>query len=131
MAWLGDDSGASPATRFNRSSTGYVRTDGVAIASSWADLTDGSLLAPLNVTATADSNTWGDQAWTDVDFNGTATWGSEHMNPGSCSSWTSVATGAYSGTGLISATSEEWTMSQMGIHCDGVGMQFLLYCFEQ
>ena len=50
MAWL-SDSTDSPSTRFARNGGPYVRVDGVVIAHDWADLTDGAIDAPVNVTA--------------------------------------------------------------------------------
>lgn len=62
-AWISEISGSSPATRFNRSTGPYLRTDGIEIAADWNDLTDGTLGAPLNVNEDgvallADSLTW-------------------------------------------------------------------------
>ncbi|MCA9689856.1 MAG: DUF4215 domain-containing protein, partial [Myxococcales bacterium] len=48
-AWM-SDSETSPAQRFHRSPGRYVRMDGTVIAESWDDLTDGELLAPLEIT---------------------------------------------------------------------------------
>ena len=48
MAWLSDDSG-SPSSRFAQSSEAYVLVDGTVVAHDWADLTDGDLQHPINV----------------------------------------------------------------------------------
>ncbi len=51
LAWLSDSLGNSPATdpNFVKSEVPYLRVDGIMVASSWADLVDGSLLAPIEV----------------------------------------------------------------------------------
>ena len=51
LAWLSDSS-RSPATRFAHPSRSWARLDGVVVATDWADLTDGSLDAPIEVTST-------------------------------------------------------------------------------
>ena len=48
-AWLGD-SVSGPADRLYHSSTPYIRTDSVLVAKNWADLTDGTLSAPIDKT---------------------------------------------------------------------------------
>ncbi len=45
-AWLSDDA-QSPSTRFSRSSGPYQLLNGVTIANSWTDLTDGTLAASI------------------------------------------------------------------------------------
>ena len=72
LAWLADDT-ASPLTRFVQSAGPYLRTDGVRIADDWADLTDGTLLAPLNRDQTGAEVTGGVWTWTGCDsWNSTA-----------------------------------------------------------
>ena len=46
-AWLSDLTG-SPSTRLTQWLGGYTRVDGVRVADSWADLTDGDLQARYN-----------------------------------------------------------------------------------
>lgn len=46
-AWLGD-SISGPANRLYHAPTPYIRTDSVLVAKSWADLTDGTLSAPID-----------------------------------------------------------------------------------
>ena len=45
-AWIADDMNA-PADTFTRGEAGYALVDGTIIATSWEDLTDGSLAAPI------------------------------------------------------------------------------------
>ncbi|MGB1277863.1 MAG: hypothetical protein ACPG77_19105, partial [Nannocystaceae bacterium] len=48
IAWL-SDSETSPAQRFFRSQGRYVLPDGTVVANSWDDLTDGTLVNPINM----------------------------------------------------------------------------------
>ena len=50
LAWLSDGTD-SPDTRFAKSSDPYVLPDGTRIAEDFTDLTDGSILQLLNMTA--------------------------------------------------------------------------------
>ncbi len=47
-AWIADETGA-PADRFHRSKGRYALVTGIPVAEGWSDLTDGSVLAPINV----------------------------------------------------------------------------------
>jgi hypothetical protein len=51
MAWLSATPMAEVATRFSHDGGPFVRPDGEVIAEDWADLTDGSLAAPIDITA--------------------------------------------------------------------------------
>ena len=115
-AWLGDGS-AGPSVRFAQSPRPYVRSDGTVIANDWADLTDGTLAAPI------DRNEFGESTsgavWTSVDVNGVAE-GANH-----CSGWNSISGNGRQG--LTTATSGAWTQDSTGF-CMGAAR---LYCFEQ
>jgi hypothetical protein len=123
-AWLSDRT-QSPDTRFNKSTVPYVRTDGVAVALSYADLI--SLLpGNLHLRATINVNEFGTPinppltAWTWTSAGGTLGSGSRH-----CSNWTST-----SGTGDTGDTFEvdlNWT-SSFGLNCS---QTHRVYCFEQ
>ena len=54
FAWLSDGT-QSPDTRFTKSSHPYVLADGTRIADDYADLTDGSILHPINVEASGNT----------------------------------------------------------------------------
>ena len=132
MAWL-SDSTDSPATRFIQSQDAYRLVDGTLVASDWADLTDGSLGAAINVTETgaavpAGTTTCGgggnNTAWTNTTATGTASVGTSH-----CNDWSdSAATQARWGN--ADATASAWTS-----YCSGGGAVCVwespLYCFEQ
>ncbi len=134
LAWLSTTS-TSPSERFQQSPDPYALPDGTHIANNWADLTDGSLDAPISLNAagvapaspTCPNIT---RAWTNTDTDGTV------FNTGwTCGDWTQG-----SGVGHIgdaSATNGQWT-ANTGAACNvvtncGVGQQVgsRLYCFQQ
>jgi hypothetical protein len=51
LAWLSDGTD-SPDTRFTRSANPYLLPDGTKIAEDFADLTDGSILHPIDIDST-------------------------------------------------------------------------------
>jgi hypothetical protein len=127
LAWLSDSTGTSPNSRFVQHAGPYVRTDGVLIATSYADLTDGSLVNPIDadelgtlipIHAAADPL---DDIWTGTDEFGDP----DNTGPYFCTDWTSLA-----GVGLegdLHVTSPKWT-NERRIPCS-VGRR--LYCFGQ
>jgi hypothetical protein len=52
-AWLSDDEGRSPASRFTRSSVPYVLINGTIIASNWQSLISGSIAEAITLTERA------------------------------------------------------------------------------
>lgn len=118
-AWLSDNTG-SPSTRFNKYDYYYILINGTIIARSWNDLTDGSILAPIDtdenknlVTDYAFSNTNPDGGWgTDWDYE--------------CENW-SAAVGSYANIGSTTATNDDWTF----YNYVGCSRSSHLYCFEQ
>lgn len=122
-AWLSDDA-QSPATRFVQSPDPYQRVDGVTVANNWADLIDGTLLAPITVAETGAvfANPAG-RAWTNTLANGTAG-GVLNQN---CVNWTSNNNADDGDEGQVTATSDNWTDFASGT-CNN---DFHLYCFQQ
>jgi hypothetical protein len=120
MAWASDAS-ASPATRFPTKSTGpYWRVDGTTIADSWADLTDGGLDAPINVTETGATGVTS-RVWTHTAPNGTRA----TDRTDACDNWTVNFGGGREGqSDLIDGG---WTYYR-DISCRN---QRRLYCFQQ
>ena len=133
MAWLSADAG-SPSTRFTKSTTPYVRTDGVVVATSYADLIDGALLASIaftetNQAPTSDTVCIADgvvSVWTNTKADGTT------ATSGSCGNWSSDI-----GDTVFGAieTDTQWSFA-----CDTggttaprnfCGKHAPLYCFEQ
>ena len=77
MAWVSDGSNG-PADRFTRSSVPYVTRRGTIVARDWADLTDGSLIYPIDVNTQGEDGTGGefvsgcsvDLVWSNTDTAG-------------------------------------------------------------
>lgn len=129
LAWL-STSTESPATRFNDDAPfGFVRVDGVKIADNLADLLDGYLHNPLNVTEQGDfaATTTGptEYAWSDTTVAG------QSAKIASCSDWTSTQ-----GSGLLATPRVyhgPWAgyspiATSLVSSCD---TELHLYCFEQ
>jgi hypothetical protein len=121
-AWIGDDTGSAPA-RIARAADGYFRTDGTRIADDYDDLVDGTLDAPLNVTARGTALSLA-QAWTNVHLGSAG-----FPGPASCSNWTTASSNVYGWTGIADRTTSEWTESQI-LPC-GPNRRAHFYCFEQ
>ena len=124
MAWIADGADASaPATRFSfKAPKGYARTDGTKIADDWADLTDGSLDAPLSRTESGNiANNNEDEAWTNVAASG-ARKGNSH-----CNNWSSNNSNQSGHRGRWTQTNGQWTDANTG-GCDRTKR---LFCFQQ
>lgn len=122
-AWLSDDA-QSPSTRFSQSSGPYHLLNGVVVASSWSDLTDGTLAAPITLAETgATFDDPGFRAWTNTLVTGAAG-GAFNEN---CEGWTSAINGPHGDEGQVTATSDNWTEFGSGT-CNNL---FHLYCFQQ
>ena len=123
-AWVSDAT-TSPSQRFTKHGK-FVRLDGVTIAESWADLTDGKLAAPITVT---EKNT--------VDAEGTVLTGTKAdgtyvANPAwDCNGWTHGAfqLGLFGHLGMREWTgASDWSDLEGGNFCDD---ESPIYCFEQ
>lgn len=117
-AWL-SDSTQSPASRMTQSTAPYRRSDGALVAYNWADLTDGSLHASINLTAAGVAIGSPFLAWTNTATNGT-TLSSNH-----CDNWTTVSVAGRGGSPLRTDTG--WTHFSLG-SCNVSGR---LYCIQQ
>jgi hypothetical protein len=126
--WLSDATG-SPSTRFDQSSVPYYRLDGVMVASSYADLIDGSLSAPINVSDT------GVTVASNVPFTGTLTDGTAFAPafPGSsnCSGWTSASSAQHAMAGQSEGADGTWTQSSNSGAPRQCNVLHRFYCFEQ
>ena len=112
-----NSSRVTPDSRFTKTNR-YVRTDGTLVASTWADLTDGTLLAPIDRDENGDPVS--DFIWTNVDSAG-----QQETATVDCSEWNSAG-----GNGRVGSTSEtdgDWT----AISADSCAQQNRLYCFGQ
>lgn len=124
-AWLSDNT-TSVASRFIQSSAGYKRIDGITVASSWADLTDGTLQNPI------DKDEFGVALpiQTGVTFTGTDINGGSIANR-NCSSWGS-STGLARGGPVTPTTGSTWTNTGFDTACSfGASSGRRLFCFEQ
>ncbi|MDQ2652209.1 MAG: DUF1554 domain-containing protein [Chloroflexota bacterium] len=124
-AWLSDAT-SSPSSRFVRSSGPYRLVNGVTIAESWVDLTDGSpLQATITVTETGGDHGGNTNAWSNTGPDGRALLGGP--GTGHCVNWTSNSNGIEGGFGNIS-NAETWSSVPVTVPC--VNYRHL-YCFQQ
>lgn len=130
-AWIGTST-YSPADNWNATARDkeYNLPDGANVADDWADLTDGSLDAPIDLRADGTNPYLGGEpnagytaVWAAVASDGT------YSNvQGNCSDWTSNSGGsAYGDYGIRDVSGSSWTGGDYGI-CDTL---FRIYCFEQ
>lgn len=124
VAWL---SGAtSPANgRHVRGGTRYVRPDGVVIANNWNDLTDGTLIAPINVDEKG-ATVMGQDVWTGTTKDG-------FSSKNTCVDWTTTSDKTTAGQiGRTDKIDESWTdgdeLLKYSLTCDKVAP---FYCIEK
>jgi hypothetical protein len=120
LAWLSDTMG-TPSTRFEQSAVPYVLVGGEEVAADWADLTDGTLTAPIDQDEDGTQLPVADMAfvWTGTNADGAQT-------GGSCSEWTDTISGGWYGS--PTATDAAWSFLGGG-PCQDESRH--LYCFEQ
>lgn len=118
-AWLSSDT-VSAASRLNHTDAVYVRIDKAVIATGWADLTDGSLDKPLNVSeiGTLVNSSW---VWTNSTSNGSI----RQAQNNSCLNWLSDSDGG--GTGDSTRIDSGWA----DYGASACYYPRPLYCFEQ
>lgn len=121
-AWLSDETG-SPSTRFVQSTGLYVLRNGTVVANDWADLTDGPLLAPIEITE-EQSAVVGGRTWTNTERDGLPLL----SNQKHCNNWTSAADPFIGHFGRAFASNGEWTDSGNHLPCEQTAH---LYCFQQ
>lgn len=120
-AWISDGM-TSPATSFNQAVGPYVLPNGTVIATSWSDLTDGSLLAPISITANGSPNASA-AAWTGTNADGTAS--GAGASSSNCGGWANPGT-----TGVRGSTGDtdgDWSNQASGVNCS---LSLRLYCFQ-
>ena len=125
-AWLSSSS-ISAASRLIHSSLPYRLVNGPIIAQNWADLTDGTLLAPIDRFETGAQNTSENSVWTNTRIDGSIY---EAFSNRVCDDWTNDTGSGYGANpdGSSTATNEDWTMRGIATFCDSL---YRLYCFEQ
>jgi hypothetical protein len=129
-AWL-SNSVQSPSTHFRCaaatcSTEGYVRVDGVPIATDWADLTDGSLAAPIDVSELNQQRLA--EVWTYTLPDGTP----GGVGSTNCEEWRWRATMPLEtgDAGTTVASDANWT-SFAPFSPRPCGSNLALYCFQQ
>jgi hypothetical protein len=123
-AWLSDSTSAA-GSRFVPSPGPYQLVNGTTVAATWADLTDGTLLAPINVTETGGDPGGNVVAWTGTLPNGNGPLEStEH-----CANWSTNAAGNTNRgrVGFSVRSNTEWTSNGYS----GCDETVHLYCFQQ
>jgi len=131
LAWLSDSTG-SPSTRFTRSTVPYVLPTGATVANNYSDLTDGTLINPINIDESGMQipplfNTNPTFVWTNTSIGGLA---ASIFFSASCSDWerSDFLDQAIVGDPILS-TDNNWTAKQGADTCDQPGNH--LYCFQQ
>ena len=117
-AWL-STSTTDAKTRFT-SNGPWVRLDGVKVAASLADLTDGTLFTTINLTETGQYLTaYG--VWT-------GTVGAGLKDTQTCGDWTNGTTGALGMVGMACFGNSMWTQYTNTWTCEGTN--YHMYCLE-
>jgi fibronectin type 3 domain-containing protein len=121
-AWL-SGGGISASSRLAPSNTPYRLVNGTFVANNWTDLTDGSLLAPINISEKG--TTVNNYVWTHTLANGTA-----GGRGGDCGSWNDYY-GGYGSVGHSSYKDQNWTYYWSNWYCSSWSGGANLYCIEQ
>lgn len=127
-AWISGSSASEEARdRMSQADVAYRRVDFVKVADNWADLTDGTLDAPINVNE--NGNTVGAvlTAYTNTDADGSIheTGRECGLNPGD--EWNTDDMFASGGYGTVGATGSSWSWVNNNA-CDNLRR---LYCIQQ
>lgn len=118
VAWLSTSAVDARDRLTEPGGQGFVRTDGAVVATSIADLTDGSIQNPINRDE-SDVGVPAGYPWTGSDADGTV-----YTGASTCSNWTSTAgTGMQARSDLTDSRWTGWVLSS----CAG---DKPLYCFE-
>jgi hypothetical protein len=122
-AWLAVGT-TTPASRIPKTAMGYIRTDGVLVALSFTDLTDGNLSAAIDADEKGNKVPAGTLVWTNVKTDGNARDATSY----DCDGFTKeLATVSSTYGGRTAATDGEWTNAPNPIPCSG---EARLYCLE-
>ncbi len=120
VAWLSSAS-VNARDRFDPVAGPYVRTDGVIVANDLADLTDGSLAAPLACDENQVCSHFLISAWTATGADGTWAGSSD------CAGWTSANAADMGYFGVMTVTDSRWTLFSLN-PCNAMTR---LYCVQQ
>lgn len=119
-AWLSDGTN-SPATRLDPNVGPYELPDGTMVALNFADLLDGTLAAPINVTATGTTGV-SSFVWTGTLENGLPV--PTSPGAGDCDNWSNASTTGQ--TGRSALTGAGWSSTDQ----TGCTVLTRLYCFQ-
>ncbi len=134
LAWLGSPNQDLPATRFTHSPVAYINTRGETLAFDWADLTDGTIVAGLDVDEQGNTIIPAEDpgygfVWTNVYWNGTRS--DYQRGTSDCAGWTSSSRDDYGVFGISSEAGGNWSHAGQ-LPCQGTRrLGHHLYCFEQ
>ena len=118
-AWLSTAETAAK-DRLVHSPGRYVLVNGLVVAEDWDGLVSGTLLHPIDVDETSQTQTL--PVWTGTSSKGEPAFGSEF-----CNGWTSFSGDFLGGTGLSSVVDETWSFFDHA-KCN---FDLHLYCIEQ
>ncbi len=134
VAWM-SDSTADAKDRITQNSGAYVLLDGTLIADSFADLIDGSLYNPIDITenstSLSDQADWAAQVWTGSESDGSLA-ATGNFSTSTCFDWTSNTTYTLNNPvgGIIGSTYSDatgWSTNYAG-KCN---FERHFYCFEK
>ena len=124
MAWLSDGTN-SPNSRFTKSSHPYVLSNGKKVAENYIDLTDGSILNPINLGPHGKPIGY-QNFWTGTNLDGTSA--SVDEFDGTCGGWAvTPPDGKYGKSGHTAKKTTAWTYDH-GYPCHRT---LKLACFQQ
>jgi cysteine-rich repeat protein len=123
VAWL-SDSRTAARDRMVHGKGRYELVNGLLVANNWADLVDGELLIPINVTET--SETYEPGVWTGTLPDGQIAPGSDH-----CADWTAQEFENSGYRGSAQTSDAQWTLVDSPVNPGDCGATSALYCFEQ
>lgn len=128
-AWVATNLNSPAARMANKSSGPYILPNGTKVAESWADLTDSTILSPVNVTENGTTSPY-QYAWSNVNYKGGITTDNTIYH---CNGWTSNSSSIFGSAGSIKSTSAAWTdfldpATSSGY--DNCSNPHLLYCIE-
>jgi hypothetical protein len=123
-AWISTRPSECPDQTFTRWLGAYALVDDTIVANSWTDLTDGTLLSPINIDENG-SEVIDSYVWTSTEPNGALLDG---QSGGGCYRYTKSGSSYSSRRGSTSAKDRQWTDIAGWVSCNS---WCRLYCFEQ
>ena len=124
LAWLSDGTD-SPATRFTKSAHPYMLPDGSKIAEDFTDLTDGSILHPIDIDTTGEP-VGSKRFWTGTNADGTKF---SSRTSVACAGWTADPLANFYGVaGRTHLSSGLWSSKGRPYLCTRT---YRLACFQQ